>query len=381
MSKATMRIDGKAYAWTAALAVALLGLTIFASAAEAVPAKFWGVVPQAAPSDEQFQRLKRGGVDSTRMPIEWGGVQPLKGGAFDWSGPDGVIGRAATAGIEVLPFLTGAPAWAVPIVFVPGTGKTAKAPAHLPASGAVAGAWSNFVRSAVARYGPNGSFWAENPGMPKRPVRTWQIWNEPNFKYFVANPNPAEYGKLVKLSYTALKSVDPGAKAVLGGLFALPKGCRAKVKPKRIYCATDFLDQMYAKTPGIKAKFNAVALHPYSYFYSELTPRIEEFRAVLKENGDAGKGLWVTELGWSSQPPTPTNLFAKGLRGQAAQLKGAFSLLQRQQVKWKLKRVYWFSVDDQAGTCNFCDGSGLFAQGFVPKRSWFSYVKFAGGAP
>ncbi len=29
-------------------------------------------------------------------------------------------------------------------------------------------------------------------------------------------------------------------------------------------------------------------------------------------------------------------------------------------MKWKLQRVYWFSVDDQAGACNFCDGSGLF---------------------
>jgi hypothetical protein len=381
MSKATMRIGRTARAWTAAMAVALAGLAIFAAAAQAVPATFWGVVPQATPSDEQFQRLKRGGVDSTRIPIEWGGVQPLKGGPFSWSGPDAVIARAASAGVEVLPFLTGAPGWAVPIVFVPGTGKTAKAPSHLPASGAAAGAWSNFVKAAVARYGPNGSFWAENPGLPPRPVRTWQIWNEENFKYFVANPNPAEYGKLVKLSYTALKSVDPGAKAVLGGLFALPKGCLSKAKPKRIYCATDFLDQMYEKTPGIKAKFNAVALHPYSYFYSELTPRVEEFRDVLTENKDAGKGLWITELGWSSQPPTPTNLFAKGLGGQAAQLKGAFSLLTKSQVKWKLKRIYWFSVDDQAGTCNFCDGSGLFAQGFVPKRSWPAFVKFAGGIP
>jgi len=381
MSKATMRIGRSARAWTAAMAVSLVGLATFAAAAQAVPATFWGVVPQATPNDEQFQRLKRGGVDSARIPIEWGGVQPLKGGPLNWSGPDAVIARAAGAGVEVLPFLTGAPGWAVPIVFVPGTGKTAKAPAHLPAAGAAAGAWSNFVKAAVARYGPGGSFWAENPALPPRPIRTWQIWNEENFKYFVANPNPAEYGKLVKLSYAALKSVDPGAKAVLGGLFALPKGCLSKAKPKRIYCATDFLDQMYEKTPGIKTKFNAVALHPYSYYYPELTPRVEEFRDVLAENKDAGKGLWITELGWSSQPPTPTNLFAKGLGGQAAQLKGAFSLLTKGQVKWKLKRIYWFSVDDQAGTCNFCDGSGLFAQGFVPKRSWPAYVKFAGGTP
>lgn len=380
MPKATVLGRG-VRAWTVVVAVALLGLTAFAASAQAVPATFWGVVPQETPSAEQFQRLKGGGVDSIRIPIEWGGVQPDPAAPLNWGGSDGVIAKAAAAGIEVLPFLTGAPTWAVPSVFVPGTGKTSKAPARLPASGPAAGAWSSFVKAAVARYGPNGSFWAENPGVPKRPVRAWQIWNEANFKYFVANPNPAEYGKLVKLSYTALKSVDPGAQAVLGGLFALPKGCLSKAKPKRVWCATDFLDAMYDKTPGVKTKFNAVALHPYSYFYPELTPRIEEFRDVLKANGDAAKGLWITELGWSSQPPTQTNLFAKGLGGQATQLRGAFTLLQRKQVAWKLKRVYWFSVDDQSGVCNFCDGSGLFAQGFVPKKSWFEYVKFAGGTP
>jgi len=381
MSKATLQIRRSARAWTAAMAVALLALGVFAAGAQAVPAKFWGVVPQQIPSDEQFQTLKRGGVDSMRIHIEWGGVQSSQGAPLDWTGPDATVRRAANSGIEVLPFLTGAPEWAVPHVFVPGTGKTSKAPAHLPASGAAAGAWASFVKGAVARYGPNGSFWAENPIVPKRPIRVWQIWNEENFKYFVAKPNPAEYGRLVKLSSTALKSVDPGAKAILGGMFALPKGCRSKAKPKRAWCAHDFLEEMYRTTPGVKSRFDGVALHPYSYFYPELRPRIEEFRAVLKANKDAGKALWITELGWSSQPPTNTNLFAKGLGGQATQLKGAFSLLSAQQAKWKLQRVYWFSVDDQEGTCNFCDGSGLFAEGFVPKRAWFAYVKFAGGTP
>ncbi len=380
MQKARKRIGRGTRAWTAALTVALLGLTVFAAAAEALPATFWGVVPQAAPSPEQFQRLKRGGVDSARIPIEWGGVQPVKGGPLDFSGIDGIVGRAASAGVEVLPFLSGAPSWAVPAAFVPGAGHTSKAPAHLPSSGAAAGAWSNFVRQAVARYGPNGSFWAQNPAIPPRPIRTWQIWNEQNFKYFVAKPNPAEYGKLVKLSYAALKGADPGAKLLLGGMFALPKGCRGK-HPDSL-CAANFLDQMYARTPGIKAKFNGIALHPYTREYRELTPEIEEFRGVLGDHHDAGKGLWITELGWSSQPPAPaTNIFAKGISGQASQLKGAFSLLKSRQARWKVQRVYWFSVDDQPHTCNFCDGSGLFSEGFVPKKSWFTYVKFAGGVP
>jgi hypothetical protein len=369
----------RVHAWSATLSVALLGLLAFAASAQAVPAKFWGVVPQEIPSDEQFQTLKRGGVDSLRIPVEWGGVQPDAGGTLNWSGIDTTVRRAANVGIEVLPFLSGAPAWAVPHVFVPGTGKTSKAPARLPASGSAAGAWSAFVKGAVARYGPNGTFWAENPLVPKAPIRTWQIWNEENFKYFVAKTNPAEYGKLVKLSHTALKSVDPGAKVLLGGMFALPKGC---LKGKANYCAAEFLDEMYAKTPGIKTRFQGIALHPYTDRYQELTPAIEEFRAVLDEHKDSGKALWITELGWSSQPPDPLrNIFAKGLGGQAAQLKGAFSLLKAKQAQWKIQRVYWFSVDDQDGVCNFCNGTGLFAQGFVPKRSWPVFVRFAGGTP
>ena len=86
----------------------------------------------------------------------------------------------------------------------------------------------------------------------------------------------------------------------------------------------------------------------------------------------------MTELGWSSKPRR-TELFAKGPGGQATQLKGAFRVLEKRASKWHLQRVYWFSVDDQRGSCNFCDGSGLFAKGFKPKPSWCAYVSFAGG--
>jgi hypothetical protein len=197
----------------------------------------------------------------------------------------------------------------------------------------------------------------------------------------VAKPNPAEYGKLVKLSYGALKAADPGAKIVLGGLFARPIEAVRNFNPPRAYYATDFLEEMYAKTPGVKAKFNGVALHPYTGSYKALGPDIEALRAVLKKNGDGAKGLWITELGWSSKKPSPTesNTFAKGVAGQAQQLKGAFTLLRQNAAKWHLQRLYWFSVDDQEGSCNFCDGSGLFAEGFRPKKAWFEFVKFAGG--
>jgi hypothetical protein len=375
-------IVGKTPAVIAVLVLAALTLASFASVAQALPKSFWGVDPQASPTEAQFQRLKRGGVQSVRIPLSWSGIEPGSPGTPEWGGTDDLVRGAALAGLEVLPYVTGAPGWAVPEVWVPGSHQTVKTPTHLPVSGAAAGAWSSFLGQAVARYGPGGDFWAQNPGLAERPVRTWQIWNEPNFKYFVAKPNPAEYGKLVKLSYGAVKTVDPGAKVVLAGMFARPKGSRTPAgKHKSLnYYASDFLAEMYRRNPGIKSKFSGVALHPYTGKYQELTPEIEEFRKVLADNRDSGKGLWITELGWSSKPLAPlTNIFAKGIKGQAQQLQGAFALLRSKQVKWRVQRVYWFSVDDQVGSCNFCDGSGLFGEGFVPKKAWYMYVKFAGG--
>jgi hypothetical protein len=270
----------------------------------------------------------------------------------------------------------------VPQANVPGAGSV-KAPTHLPVSGAGRNGWSAFVTTAVARYGPNGAFWAEHPAVPVHPIRTWQIWNEPNFKYFVTHPNPTEYGKLVANSYAAIKSADPGAKVLLAGLFARPKGSRtAAGKHKSLnWYASDFLEQMYRTTPGVRTKFSGLALHPYTYYFQELPEEIEEIRHLMTRNHDGGKGLWITEIGWSSGHPTRSNLFAKGPAGQAEQLRGAFSLFKSKATAWRLQRIYWFSIDDQAHSCNFCDGSGLFKSGFIPKQAWYTFVKFAGGTP
>jgi len=349
-------------------ALALLAALAGAAAphAAAVPGNFWGVVPQATPSDEQFQRLKRGGVDSIRVPVVWAEVQPERGGAYNWSGVDLVVGRAAASRIDVLPFATGAPSWAVK------TNRKLNSPQHLPVrTGLQKSGWRAFLQQAVLRYGPNGSFWAANPAIPKRPLRVWQIWNEPNFKYFVTRPNPVEYGNLVKQSYSALRSVDRGAKLILAGLFSNPAGER--------YSAGEFLDAMYRRVGGIKKKFHGVGLHPYTGNFKRLSPYIQDVRNTLKKHRDAGKGLWITELGWSSKRPTRGNSFAKGRGGQVKQLKGAFAMMKRNHARWKVKRIYWFSVDDQEGTCNFCDGSGLFGEGFTPKPAWKAFVRFAGG--
>lgn len=373
MSERRIRPPRRARLWLATFAIAALGALSWAASASAVPSTFWGVVPQATPNVEQLQRLKVGGVDSIRVPISWGSVQPEQGGSFDWSSADGFVAAAVAAGLEPFPFLSTAPAWAVPV------DRRFGSPAFLPVrTGKQRAGWKQFVKGAVLRYGPRGSFWVENPSLPRRPIHTWQIWNEPNFKYFVGRPNPAEYGELVTLSSGAIKAADPTAKIVLGGLFARPIEATFRKNPPQAYFAADFLDQMYASTPGIKSKFQGVALHPYTGSYKNLPSRIEEFRSVLKVHQDAGKGLWITEVSWSSEPPQPHNSFAKGVAGQARELRGAFRLFRDNQRKWNLKRIYWFSINDYAGLCNFCGGSGLFtADGAKAKPAWSAYKSFA----
>jgi polysaccharide biosynthesis protein PslG len=383
VAKAKVHGSGRLRALVPALALALAAPMMLAARAAALPANFWGVVPQSTLNAEEFQRLARGGVESVRVSLDWGELQSREGGPVEWGGMDATMERAALAGIAVLPVVTDAPSWAVRSEFVPGSDRSVEAPRNLPVSGAAASAWQSFLSAAVERYGPNGAFWAENPLLPKLPIETWQIWNEPNFKYFVVHPNPAAYGKLVRISSAALRGVDPGAKILLAGMFARPKGARTRSGKHRSpnWFASDFLEQMLRRTPRIGAKFEGVALHPYARYYWELPSEIEELRSVLRRNHDAGKGLWITELGWSSERPSRADLFAKGPGGQATQLRGAFRLLRSRQAGWRLQGIYWFSVDDQPGACNFCGGSGLFGSGFTPKPAWDAYVSFTGGTP
>ena len=182
----------------ATFAVAALGALGFASAAAALPGNFWGVVPQLPPSAQDLRTLKRGGVDSMRVPVSWSSVQPNSPREWNWSDADTLIGAAAEARVNVLPFLSGAPGWAVPTD--PRVGSSKFLPTR---NGRQRGGWKRFVVEAIRRYGTNGVFWREHPELPRLKIHVWQVWNEPNFKYFVARPNPTEYGKLVNLTYAA----------------------------------------------------------------------------------------------------------------------------------------------------------------------------------
>ena len=76
----------------------------------------------------------------------------------------------------------------------------------------------------MSRYGPRGSFWAAHPEVPRRPIRDWQIWNEPELPFYWDVPPdwtaawPSGYVKLLKAARRAIKSRDRRAKVVVAGL-------------------------------------------------------------------------------------------------------------------------------------------------------------------
>ena len=197
---------------------------------------------------------------------------------------------------------------------VPGDA-AAKAPAHLPATGAAAGAWSSFAQRSRPSLRAERQLLGRKPDRAQAPDPDLADLERGELQVLRRQAEPGRIRQAREALLHGDQSGRPGGQVVLGGMFARPKGCqRERQTEERVYCRLDFLEQMYEKTPGIKTKFQGVALHPYTDNYQELTAEIEEFREVLSANDDAAKGLWITELGWSSQPPAPaTNIFAKGL--------------------------------------------------------------------
>lgn len=361
------------------LLLAVLAAALFAGAQSGSakpppggPKGFFGIGPQTSLTDRDAEYMKAGGVESIRWPLPWGGIQPTQKGGYDWTGFDEVVATAARHGLQVLPFIYSTPVWISPKYTT------------MPINNAKArGAWTAFLRAAVERYGAGGDFWTERapgvvkyePAVPRPlPIRNWQIWNEANFFYFAFPATPGRYAQLLRISSPAIKSVDPSAKIILSGLFGEPKVSGPKGMP-----ATQFLEALY-RVPGLKSRFDGIALHPYAVDAETLEEFVEELHDVTVENHDRVP-LYITEMGWGSQNNFKLVAFEQGIRGQVKQLKDSYAYLLENRRRLDLKQVFWFSWKDLADTCSFCDSVGLFHAGprFKPKPAWHAFIGLTGG--
>jgi hypothetical protein len=138
------------------------------------------------------------------------------------------MGAAAKAGIQVLPTILGPE---------PGAGPSGGEHGAMrpPAESA---AYARYAVALIDRYGPKGSFWADHPDVPRRPIRSWQVWREPNIPAFWGGrPDPRAYGELLRTAAAAIRAADPNAEVVTAGLATSHLGI----------AAPDFLAQMGAE--------------------------------------------------------------------------------------------------------------------------------------
>jgi Beta-galactosidase len=357
-----------------ALPVVLLALLLPAAAASArsVPQGFYGVVydgaaTAAAPAvqDAQFAQMARAGVESVRTVFSWAAAQPVQGGPFDFTASDQLVALAARHGMSLLPIVIYTPEWA-------------RLDPHSAASPpADPSAYAQYLAALAARYGSSGTFWAEHPELPRRPVLYWQVWNEPHLTLYWDAPDWQKgYGVLLRDAHAALRQADPRARVVLAGLTGT---------------SWDALQSLYSRG-NVKGAFDVAALQTYTGTPAHLLLAVHLFRAVLARHGAARMPLWLTEMGWPAakgrvKVPSYQRTIATTDAGMGRRLTAGYNVIarNRRSPRALVSRAYWYtwsspyvrSSDVGTGIFRFAGLERFDGGAFAKKPAFAAYVKSA----
>ncbi len=303
--------------------------------------------------NQQLNKIVASGVGSIRVTFDWSEAQPYRTWSqvpvnqvrqfqgdpvpTDFSSADRIVSMAARRGLSVLPVVLNAPAWdATPTTEMVG------APLYF-------GPYVSYVAALVHRYGPGGSFWSSHRSVPYRPIRQWQIWNEPDLiDYWSFTPWVNTYVSLLKQTSAAIKAIDPKAKVVLAGM------------PNYVWT---YLNAIY-RIRGARKAFDEVAVHPYTANPRGIITILRRVRAVMNRHGDRRKPLIATEIGWPSSSGKSFQhfSFATTEAGQARKLAALMPLIAHERVKLGLAGFYYYTwMDSEFAGAPAFNFAGLFA--------------------
>lgn len=226
------------------------------------------------------------GVRWLRASLNWGWMQTVKGGSWNFTFFDNNIRYCKADGINMLPILCyDQEKWARPLYN------------HI-------NDWLDYVTTVVNRY--------------KGYCNCWEVYNEPNHKNYWhgEDPNPAHYTELLKQTYKCIKSIDPTAAVIFGGIAGV---------------GTGFVESCLKEGAG--SYFDAMNFHPYNLQGKpeKVIDDINTMNALLAKYGCEKKPLWITEIGW----PTPDPI-------------GDYGVSQTTQAEY-IVRVYMSSFAAGAG--------------------------------
>lgn len=357
------------------LAGALMSCALAASAS-ALPEKFFGMnaheqINESAPD---WDALQKAGVQRFRMQIKWLTVNEAGNWrtAPAWEATyDRYFKNAAQHGIEILPYLY--------------TRKTGARAYYLTSEKSNYKEWLEFVELFAARYGQNGSFWVFNPSLPQFPVKTWEVWNEPN----LGKNCPSEkcdgqaYGEFLVGTSAAIHAAQSGYSPVVlfGGIFM--EAFEALPNP-----ITSFLKKA-AKAPGINSAYDGLSIHPYALGNEGGSRSEAQLAAGVRSNiveagkaqGEAGlpaKPLWVTEVGW---PVAGVGAQSVSADEQAGLLNETYNWLKANWSTYNIKYAAWYLYKDIPGEANWAGSAGLRSSEGAFRPSWWVYQAQTGSTP
>ncbi|MGH9158079.1 MAG: cellulase family glycosylhydrolase [Acidimicrobiales bacterium] len=221
-----------------------------------------------------FDKLAAAKVGWVRVDLGWSSFEERGRGVLSqWyvDRADAVVDQAAARGIKVLGMLWATPGWAN------GGGGSAVPPSD-------PGDYARFARWAAEHF--------------RGRVSAWEVWNEPNDRYFWA-ADAARYAALVRAAYPSFKAGDPAALVVAGSTVHNDDGWLAA-----------------AYDAGMGGFFDVLSTHPYmapTNAPPDLADdgtiwrmdHVRAVRALMVARGDGAKPIWFTEFGWSSHANLP----------------------------------------------------------------------------
>jgi Glycosyl hydrolase catalytic core len=266
----------------------------------------------------EWDLIAQSGAESVRMAMQWPLLQPHAGKPPDLTTTDALVLAAARRGMTFLPVVQGTPKWAARY--------PSKGHASPPRNVAT---YAKFLRVLIARYGRDGSLWAEHPEVQALPIRDWQIWNEPNFReYWSKQPFGESFVPLLRAAYRAVHRADRGGRVILAGM-----ANHSWAGLERLYRA------------GGQGTFDAVALHPFTMKPANVIRLIEMARDVMGRYGDRRLPIWVTELSFPAAKGKVDK--PRGLEttqaGQVKRLRASVMQLAEQRRRLRVERVFWYA--------------------------------------
>ncbi|MEO1286373.1 MAG: hypothetical protein AAFV93_01290 [Chloroflexota bacterium] len=175
-------------------------------------------------------------------------------------------------------------------------------------------------------------------------IRYYQVWNEPNIypewgEDFV---NPADYTRLLCMTYNALKAVDPDIVVISGTIAPTASidgffGYHDLIFLQNIYDegAGDCFDILSAQGYGLNSGPTDRRSRVTHLSYA----RHIHYRDIMVTNGDAHKPIWLSEVAWS---PINEPCLQTGDCLQQSQIEGAgeFGAVTNEQAARYLEGAY-----------------------------------------